>query len=50
MELFSQDVGNKQLHFPNLKKVCDERNNINISNFIKYIEIINAVKLCSTAA
>ena len=37
MKLFSQDVGKEQLYFPNLKKVCDERNYIEISNFIKFM-------------
>lgn len=30
-----QNVGNEELYFPNLKKVCDERNDIEISNFVK---------------
>jgi len=37
IELFSQDVGNEKLYFPNLRKVCDERNDIEIDNFIKFM-------------
>lgn len=40
IELFSQDLGSEQLYFTNLKKVCDERNDIEIDNFINFMTSI----------
>ncbi|CAI6343240.1 unnamed protein product [Macrosiphum euphorbiae] len=38
ISFFLQDVGNERLHFPNSKKVVDEKDEIDIRNFTKFLD------------